>query len=39
VERNNLNLHQNSKRLARKTNGFSKELERLEAQLDLASGY
>ncbi len=39
VERNNLSLRQNSKRLARKTNGFSKELERLEAQLYLASGY
>lgn len=39
VERNNLTMWQSSNRLARKTNGFSKELAKLEAHLDLASGY
>jgi hypothetical protein len=39
VERNNLTLRQQSKRLGRKTNGFSKDTGRLEAQLYLALGY
>jgi len=39
VERNNLTMRQSSHRLARKTNGFSKELAKLEAHLDLTSGY
>jgi IS1 family transposase len=39
VERNNLSVRQQSKRLARKTNGFSKDIGRLEAQLCLALGY
>lgn len=39
VERNNLTLRQNSRRLTRGGNGFSKELHRLESQLYLASGY
>jgi IS1 family transposase len=38
VERNNLTLRQQSKRLGRKTNGFSKDIGRLEAQLCLALG-
>jgi len=39
VERNNLTLRQHSRRLGRKTNGFSKDINKLEAQLYLASGY
>jgi len=39
VERNNLSLRQHSRRLGRKTNGFSKDIGRLEAQLHLALGY
>lgn len=39
VERNNLTVRQQSKRLGRKTNGFSKDIGRLEAQLCLALGY
>lgn len=39
VERNNLTMRQSSRRLARKGNGFSKELCKLESQLYLASGY
>ena len=39
IERNNLTLRQHSRRLARKTNGFSKDISRLEAQLYLALGY
>ena len=39
VERNNLTVRQQSRRLARKTNGFSKDIGRLEAQLFLALGY
>jgi IS1 family transposase len=39
VERNNLTLRQQSRRLGRKTNGFSKDISRLEAQLNLALGY
>lgn len=39
VERNNETLRQNSRRLTRKSNGFSKDLSRLEGQLYLASGY
>jgi hypothetical protein len=39
VERNNLTLRQQSRRLGRKTNGFSKDISKLEAQLYLASGY
>lgn len=39
VERNNLSLRQQSRRLGRKTNGFSKDIGRLEAQLYLALGY
>lgn len=39
VERNNLTLRQQSRRLGRKTNGFSKDIGRLEAQLYLALGY
>jgi len=33
IERNNLTLRQHSRRLTRKTNGFSKDISRLEAQL------
>jgi len=39
VERNNLTLRQQSRRLGRKTNGFSKDISKLEAQLYLALGY
>ena len=39
VERNNLTLRQQSRRLGRKTNGFPKDIGRLEAQLYLALGY
>ena len=39
VERNNLTLRQQSRRLGRKSNGFSKDIGRLEAQLYLALGY
>jgi len=39
IERNNLTLRQHSRRLGRKTNGFSKEISKLEAQLYLALGY
>ena len=39
IERNNLTLRQHSRRLTRKTNGFSKEIAKLEAQLYLALGY
>jgi len=39
VERNNLTLRQQSRRLGRKTNGFSKDIGRLEAQFSLALGY
>jgi len=39
VERNNLTLRQHSRRLGRKTNGFSKDISKLEAQLYLALGY
>ena len=39
IERNNLTLRQQSRRLGRKTNGFSKDISRLEAQLYLALGY
>jgi IS1 family transposase len=39
IERNNLTLRQHSKRLGRKTNGFSKDISKLEAQLHLALGY
>lgn len=39
VERNNLTMRQSSRRLARRGNGFSKELCKLESQLYLASGY
>jgi len=39
IERNNLTLRQGSRRLTRGTNGFSKELPKLESQLYLASGY
>ena len=39
IERNNLTLRQYSRRLGRKTNGFSKDISRLEAQLYLALGY
>jgi len=39
MERNNLTLRQDSRRLGRKTNGFSKDISRLEAQLYLALGY
>ncbi|MBW2148689.1 MAG: hypothetical protein JRG73_08385 [Deltaproteobacteria bacterium] len=35
IERNNLTLRQHSRRLGRKTNGFSKEISKLEAQLYL----
>jgi hypothetical protein len=37
VERNNSTMRQNSRRLARRGNGFSKELCKLESQLYLAS--
>jgi IS1 family transposase len=39
VERNNLSLRQYSKRLARKTNAFSKDVRHLEGQLYVASAY
>ena len=39
IERNNLILRQYSRRLTRKTNGFSKDISKLEAQLYLALGY
>lgn len=39
IERNNLTLRQHSRRLGRKTNGFSKDISKLEAQLYLALGY
>jgi hypothetical protein len=39
VERNNLTLRQHSRRLGRKSNGFSKDIRKLEAQLYLALGY
>lgn len=39
IERNNLTLRQYSRRLGRKTNGFSKDISKLEAQLYLALGY
>jgi len=39
VERQNLDLRQHSRRLTRKTNGFSKELPWLEKQLWLALAY
>ena len=39
VERNNLNFRQHSRRLTRKTNGFSKVKRNLEAQLILVMAY
>jgi len=39
VERNNLTLRQQPRRLVPKTNGFSKDIRKLEAQLHLALGY
>ena len=39
IERNNLTLRQHSRRLGRKTNGFSKDISKLQAQLYLALGY
>jgi len=39
VERDNLNLRQGSRRLTRKTNGFSKALQPLKNQLNLAIAY
>ena len=39
IERNNLTLRQHSRRLGRKSNGFSKDISKLEAQLYLALGY
>ncbi|TES86734.1 hypothetical protein E3J95_01240 [Candidatus Aerophobetes bacterium] len=39
IERNNLTLRQQSTRLGRKSNGFSKDIRKLEAQLYLALGY
>jgi len=39
VERNNLNLRQHSRRLTRKTNGFSKAKRNLEAQVILVMAY
>lgn len=39
VERNNLNPRQHSRRLTRKTNGFSKEKRNLEAQVLLVMAY
>ena len=39
VERQNLNLRQHSRRLTRKTNGFSKIIENLKAQVLLVMAY
>ena len=39
VERNNLNIRQHSRRLTRKTNGFSKVMRNLEAQVILVMAY
>ncbi len=39
VERNNLNLRQHSRRLTRRTNGFSKVKRNLEAQVILVMAY
>lgn len=39
VERENLNLRQGSRRLTRKTNGFSKDLQALHNQLNLSIAY
>jgi IS1 family transposase/transposase-like protein len=39
VERENLNLRQGSRRLTRKTNGFSKNLQALNHQLNLSIAY
>lgn len=39
AERNNLTLRNSNKRLARKTNGFSKDKEYLQYQLDLFFGH
>ena len=39
IERNNLTLRQHSRRLGRKSNGFSKDIRKLGVQLYLALGY